>query len=127
MKNNLRKIVCLLHYGIGFAWFGLFFLPASVWPDKVSFHFFLSVVIIGHQFVWGNFIKLRTGKFRPTCFLTTITQKLRGWAVSDPHNYNYSFTQEIFKNFGISIPQEAVKLIALGIFASVTVQYFFFR
>jgi len=127
MAKLLSKFVCLSHCGVGFVWFGLFFLPTAWWPDRISFHFFFSATIIGHQFLWGAFIKLRTGKFHPTCLLTTVTQKLRGWAVSTPQNYNYSFTQEIFERVGIPMPQRAVRLLASGILTVVTVQYFFFR
>ena len=127
MKNLLSNFVYFSHFGVGFFWCGLFFLPTTWWPDKISFQFFLTITIIGHQFLWGGFIKFRTGKFRPTCFLTTIAQRLRGFPISSPENYNYSFTKEIFRKIGIPLPQKAVPALAFVIFVVVTIQYFLYN
>ena len=127
MRNFLTDFVCLSHFGIGFFWCSLFFLPASWWPDKISFQFFLTITVIGHQFVWGGLIKFRTGKFRPVCVLTTITQRLRGLAISNPENYEHSFTKEIFRKIGIPLPQKAVPALAFIIFIVATIQYFLYN
>ena len=127
MRRIITDFFCLSHLGVGFCWFGLFFLPLSWWPDKISFQFFFTITIIGHQFIWGGFIKLRTGKFRPTCFLTTMTQRLRGFAISNPQNYDYSFTKEIFNKIGIPLPQKAIPALAFAIFTVATIQYFLYN
>ena len=127
MKRFLIKFVYWSHFGIGFFWCGLFFLPTSFWPDKISFQFFLTITIIGHQFIWGGFIKLRTGKFRPACVLTTITQYLRGLSISSPKNYNHSFTREIFEKIGVPLPQKIAPVIGFIIFLVATIQYFLYN
>jgi hypothetical protein len=127
MRHILTDFVCLSHFSIGFFWFGLFFLPSSWWPDKTSFQFFFTVTIIGHQFVWGAFIKFRTGKFRPVCFLTTLTQRLRGLVLSDPKNYEHSFTREVFNKIGVPLPRVAVPALASIILAVATIQYLLYN
>jgi hypothetical protein len=123
MTKFLNKFIYLSHWGFGVFWCSLLFLPATWWPEKITFNFFFSITIIGHQLLWGIFIKLRTGKFRPTCILTTITQKLRGFSLTSPENYEYSFTKEMFGRIGISVPQVVVRLLALAIFMTATIQY----
>ena len=127
MRKFLSDFIYFLHFWIVFFWCGLFFVPVSFWAEKISFHFFLTLSIISHQFIWGAMIRPWTRKYRLVCFLTTITQVLRGVPISDPNNYNHSFTKELFGRTGITIPHRAITLFTLTIFTLVTIQYFFFQ
>ena len=124
-RKILSKFVDFSHYGIMCFWCSLFFVPVTWWPDKISFHFFLTLTMFGHQFVWGGLVKLRTGKFHPICILTTISQRLQGLAVSNPENYNRSFTREILRRIGLPIPQRVITVFGFFVASFVVARYFF--
>lgn len=125
MRNFIAKIIFLFHIVIVSIWLGLFFIPEHWFPNKVSFQFNLSLLIVGHQFIWGFLIMPWSEKYRMVCFLTTVTQLLRGQKLSDPKNYDHSFTQEFFKEIGVNIPHRASTLLAFTILVITAVQYFF--
>jgi hypothetical protein len=106
-------------------WYSLILVPASLFPNRDTFCFYLTIVIVFHQFIWGFLIMPWTKKYRMVCLLTTLTQLLRGQKVSDPKNYDHSFTQEAFKKVGINIPHRATTLITLSVLVIATVRYFF--
>lgn len=127
MRKFLSDFLPFLHFGSGLFWCGLFFLPISWWPGKISFHFFLTITILSHQFLWGAMIRPWTGKYRLVCVFTTITQLLRGLPISDPKNYNHSFTKELFGKVGVTLTNRAIAIFTLTIFTLVTIQYLFFN
>jgi hypothetical protein len=100
----LANVLFWLHFIIGSVWFGLFLVPSSVWSDKITFHFYLTIIIVAHQFLWGLIIMPYTRKFRMVCILTTPMQLLRGQKISDPKNYDHSWFKELFGKKGIQIP-----------------------
>lgn len=124
MKKFFADLITGLHLLIVIVWYGLFFVPQYWFPDKVSFHFYLTLTIIGHQLLWGVFLLPWTGKYRITCILTTLSQLLRGKKISDPKNYDYSFTQEIFKKMNLPISRQTSAILTLAILTAVTIQYF---
>jgi hypothetical protein len=126
MRKKFADITFWTHASIGSFWYGLFLVPTSWWPDKVSFHFGLSLLIVLHQFVWGALITPWTGKYRMVCFLTTITQLLKGEKISDPENYKHSFSREFFKRGGITISNRQATILTLATLSVVSIQYFLF-
>lgn len=129
MKTRLvlANILFWLHFIIGTVWLGLFLVPSSVWYDKIAFHFYLTLIIVAHQFIWGLMLMPWTRKFRMVCLLTTPMQLLRGLEISDPKNYDHSFFNEIMGKNGIKIPHAVSTLITFSALALITLQFLFFR
>jgi len=126
-KLFLANLLFGIHFIIVIIWLGLFLVPSSVWHDRIIFHFYLTVIIVTHQFLWGLAIMPWTRKFRMVCILTTPMQLLRGQKISDPKNYDHSFFQEFFGNQGLKIPHEISTLITFSALALATFQYLFLR
>ncbi|MFA4999015.1 MAG: hypothetical protein WC514_03280 [Candidatus Paceibacterota bacterium] len=123
MRRISSKIVFLIHCLIVFFWFGLFFVPVSLWSDKIIFHFYLTLVIVFNQFIWGLFIMPWTKKYRMVCFLTTVNQLLRGDSISDEKKYDHSFSQELFGKAGIKITHRFATYLTFTVLIVVTFQY----
>ena len=127
MRIFLAEVAFWLHLVIGLLWYGLFLVKTSWWPGKIEFHFYLTLFIVGHQFIWGAIIFPWTRRYRMVCALTTVMQLLRGKKISDPKNYNYAFTKELFGRAGITISHRVMTVLTFSILALVSFQYFFFR
>lgn len=125
MRNFFAKIIFLVHVVIVLVWWGLFFVPASHWPEKIIFHFYLTMIIVTHQIIWGFLILPWTGKYRIVCILTTLTQLLRGQSISDDRNYDHSFTRELLGKVRIKkLPHRFSAMMAFVILIIVSIQYF---
>lgn len=127
MRLFLAQVLFWMHFIVGTIWLGLFLVPTSVWHDKITFHFYLTVAIVAHQFLWGLLIIPYTRKFRMVCVLTTPMQLLRGQKISDPKNYDHSWFREFFKNQGIKIPHAISTIITLSALSLITFQFLFLR
>jgi len=123
----LANLLFGIHFIIVVVWLSLFLVPYSIWHDRITIHFYLTVAIVTHQFLWGLAIMPWTHKFRMVCILTTPMQLLRGQKISDPKNYDHSFFQEFFGKQGIKIPHKASTLITFFALTLVTLQYLFLR
>ena len=123
MRKISSKIIFLIHCLIVFFWLGLFFVPTSFWPGRIIFHFYLTLVIVFNQFIWGLLIMPWTKKYRMVCFLTTVNQLLKGDSIYDEKNYDHSFTQELFGKAGIKIPHRFATFLTFTILIIVTFQY----
>lgn len=126
-KKSSAEIVFWLHFVLVATWFGPFFVPTSVWPGKISFHFWFILVAVILQFGWGFLMLPITKKYKMMCPLTTLMQMLRGYQISDERNNHHSCIKEFFDRIGKPVPKKAVTystFISLGV---VTMQYFFFR
>ncbi|MBI2145690.1 hypothetical protein HYU18_05230 [Candidatus Woesearchaeota archaeon] len=127
IKTAAAELTFWLHFVLVTVWYGLFFVPTSLWPGKVSFHFWFILIAVALQFGWGLLLMPIIGKYRMVCPLTTLMQLLRGYPVKDERNNNHSCIKEVFHRIGKPVPKKAVTystFISLGI---VTLQYFFFR
>lgn len=127
MKLLFADLLFWIHFITGTIWLGLFLVPSSAWHDKITFHFYLTIAIVGHQFLWGVLLMPWTRKFRMVCLLTTPMQILRGEKISDPKNYDHSFFKELVGNQGIQIPHAISTLITFSALFLVTLQYLFLR
>ena len=125
MKDFLGKIIFLIHSAIVVFWLSLLFVPTGYWPDKITFHFYLTLFIIFNQFIWGLMIMPWTKKYRMVCFLTTMHQLLRGQSISDERNYSHSFTKEFFRRFNVNLSHRFITGFTLTVFTIVSLQYFF--
>lgn len=127
MRIFLAEVVFWLHLAIGLFWYGLFLVKTSWWPEKIEFHFYLTLLIVGHQFIWGAVILPWTKKYRLVCVSTTVMQLLRSKEISDPKNYEHAFTRELFSRTGTTISHRVITVLNFTILVVVSIQYFFFR
>src|SRR3989344_9275728 len=104
MRDFFTTTIFWLHFFVVAFWIGLLFVPEFLLPGKTAFHFYFTVGLVGHQFLWGAMIMPWTKKYRMVCILTTFMQMLRGADIADPKNYNHSFIQELFGKTGVTIP-----------------------
>jgi len=127
MRNLLAKAIFLIHSLVVIFWIGLLFVPNNIWPDKINFHFYLTLFIVINQFLWGLIILPWTKDYKMVCFLTTINQLLRGKSISDEENYKHSFLKELFGKAGITVSHRFSTILTFTILTIVTIQYLFFR
>lgn len=127
VKLFFAEMLFWVHFLIGSVWLGLFLVPSSLWHNKITFHFYLTIVIVVHQFLWGLILMPWTKKFRMVCLLTTPMQILRGQKISDPKNYSHSWFKELVGNQGIQIPHAFSTALTFSALALIIYQYFFLR
>lgn len=127
MRDLFCKLIFWLHSLFIIFWCGLFFVPISWWPGKISFHFFLSLGVVLQQFSWGFLIMPWTKKYRMVCFLTTFTQLLRGQKISDPKNYEHSFVKESLNIVGLKVSHRFATILTFTILVVTTIRYVFFQ
>jgi hypothetical protein len=123
----LANLLFWIHVATVVFWAGLFLVPTSLWHDRITFHFYLTIVIVGHQFLWGLMIMPWTHKFRMVCIITTFVQLLRNQKISDPKNYSHSFFKEMVGKRGIQAPHWASTTLTFSILGLITLQFIFLR
>lgn len=126
-RNLLANFIFILHIPVVFIWWGLFLVPLQWWPNKIIFHFYLTLGIVFHQIVWGTIIMPWTKKFRMVCILTTLMQLTRGRNIADPANYKHSFLVEFFGRIGLNFTHRMATIATWVILISITSQYIAFR
>ena len=127
IKNAAAELVFLLHFAIVAAWFGLFFMPTTLWPGKVTFHFWFILIAVMIQFGWGFLLLPVTKSYKMICPLTTLMQLLRGYPIADDRNNHHSCIKEFFHRIGKPVPKKAVTILTFASLGIVTIQYLFFR
>lgn len=123
-KNVFIELVFWLHLPIVVLWFGLFAVPTSLWHERVLFHFWYIVGIMGLQFFWGLMLFRYTHKIDIICPITSLMQWLRGYPLSSRKNYGHSFIAELFERLKIKVSYVFVNYLLLVTLIIVTVQYF---
>jgi hypothetical protein len=123
-REFLIELIFWAHLPIIVVFFGLFFVPKSLWSAKVTFHFFYIIIVIGLQFVYTL---LMWRKFNILCPLTTLMQYLRGYPVHSKKNYGHSYTAEFLERMRINISPKTVSYMSLGMLVIVTLQFIWFR
>ncbi len=123
-KKLLIELIFWLHFPIVALWFGLFFVPLSLWPGRVIIHFWYIVIIMALQLMWGI---IAFHQLDIICPLTTIMQSLRGYPKAHPQNYGHSFIAELLWRLGIPLSYRAINVLLLVTLVIVVVQYLLFR
>jgi hypothetical protein len=135
-KNQIRRgkkrtfwteIVFWLHLPIVIIWFGTFFIPLSLWPKRIIFHFWYILIFLLLQLLWGIILYPKTKKGDFICPLTTLLQYLRGYPIESKKNYNHSFIAELLERFHIKISFQWVNIMLWITLTIVTIQYLWFR
>ncbi|MBI2663403.1 hypothetical protein HYX15_02615 [Candidatus Woesearchaeota archaeon] len=124
-KRLFVKFLIFLHIIFFVSWIGLFFIPRSIWPDRVFYHFWYVVGIIGLNLIWGGFLRVKYGKGNLfVCPLTTMTQYFRGYSIDDERNNKYLFVKEILLKFNIKNAKEVQIIAACISILIISYQYF---
>ena len=123
-KNVIAKIIFWLHQPIIILWFGLFLVPKSFWPGKVTFHFWFIIGIMVIQLIWALLI---FRKFDIICPLTTYMQWLRGYPLKNRKNYDHSFIAETLDKLKVKINYRGVNIVLIVTLILVIVQFVWFK
>ena len=124
MKRHLGDIVYWIHAITVAFWIGLFFINPILWPNKIQLHFYLTLGIVSHQFLWGAALMRWTRKYRMVCILTTITQVLKGEKLSE--NYTQSFIKEFLRRIGVPVHPRMATVFTFAALTLISIQYFVF-
>ena len=108
-KKFLANIVFWLHLPIVLLLFGLFFVPRSLWPGRVAFHFWFVVGLLTINISWGFFMYRYTKKIDQSCPLTTLMQWLRGHPIDSPENYKHSYIAELLEKINALLGRKDAK------------------
>ena len=124
-KDILIKFLVSIHIIFFISWVGLFFIPTSVWPNRIFYNFWYVLGIILLSFIWGNFIRRynKNGNLF-VCPLTTMTQYLRGYGIKDETNNNHLFLSEILGL--LSIKYNKTIMIIGGSLSLLVISYQYF-
>ncbi len=124
MKKIFLTLLFYLHTGI-FLLFPLgFLIPSSIWPERITYHFYYTISLFVLFYLWGLVWTLsRRDKVYAVCLLDTIAQRLRGLPLSDPRNYEHSFVKELSNRLGIQLSKRLVLRLSLGCVMMTAVLY----
>src|SRR3989338_1165005 len=78
MRKTFGDIIFWSHVVLGTSWVGLLFVPPNIWPNKISFYFFLTLGVVLHQAVWGALVIPWAKRYELVCMLTTLERVVRG-------------------------------------------------
>lgn len=115
-----------LHLPVVILYFGLLFVPLSAWPEKVVFHFWVFVIIVGAEVLWGLYMRRNSRKMDIVCPLTSWMQFLRGYRLSDVRNYGHSYIAELLGVFGFRVRYSVVNYFMMGAGAIILIEYLVF-
>ncbi len=117
------KIIFWFHLPIVLIWFGLFAVPLSLWPSRITFHFFYIVGIMSVQLLWALYLH----KVDIICPMTSWMQWLRGYQLNEKENYGHSFIAELFEILGIKLSYKIVNYLLFVTLIVVTIQFIWFN
>ena len=112
-----------MHVVIFIGWFGLFWIPLSIWPGRVVFHFWYITFAVASEFLTGLLLMPVMLKYRIVCPLTTWMQYVRGYKISDPKNFEHSFVRELFQRLRVRIHYGYVGALIFISWGWVIIQY----
>ena len=117
------NILFWLHLPIVLLWFGLFLFPLSIWPGRITFHFFYISGIMSVQLLWAFYLH----RFDIICPMTTLMQWMRGFSLKDEKNYGHSFIAELVERLGINLSYKIVNYLLFVTLIVVTIQFVWFN
>jgi hypothetical protein len=123
-KKIFAEITFWLHQPIIILWFGLFLVPKSIWPGRITFHFWFIFSIMVIQLIWSLLVYR---KFDIICPLTTLMQWLRGYPLRNKKNYDHSFIAESLDKLRIKVHYRGVNIALIVTLILVVVQFVWFR
>jgi len=120
---KLSDVLFDVHIIIFLVWFGLFLIPASLWPGRLAFHFWYVGIMVVSQIITGLILMKKMKKFRIVCPLTSLMQYSRGYTFSDKKNYDHSFVREFLHRYGLRIPRGTIGVLIFLSLALLIWQY----
>jgi len=125
MKNRiLSEFFFWTHLIFLGIWFIPFFIPLTVWPERVLYHLGFMVFIWIVEIMWGIVYMYSLGYWKLVCPWTSLTQYFRGYEFKDRRNYNHSFVREFARKFNLQISIQFVNGVMLATFIIVIIQFF---
>lgn len=125
-RKFLTETIFWIHFVIFGVWVALFFVPSSVWPKRIIFHFWYVLIIILSELITGLILMKQIHKFRIICPLTTIMQTLHGYGLDNPKNYDHSFIREFAERLNIRIPYGFIGFLIFLSLGIIIFQYILF-
>ena len=113
-----------LHLVVVIPGVGLFFIPISLWQERVAVHFWYFASVFGIELLWSILLYPKLKKIDLICPLTTVMQSLRGYPLQDERNHNHSFIAELLKRMHIRANFQRVNFGMIVLFALVIYQFF---
>ncbi len=124
MRKILGEILFWLHLPVVLVWIGFFFFPQAWWGGKVSFHFWFIIIVFASQVLWGiTMMPIRKRFGMGVCPLTTLTQYVRGFPISDLRNYNHTFIVEFCERLQIRLRSSLLNTLLVSTLVAVSVQF----
>ena len=127
MREFFAETIFWLHFVIVGFWYFVVLIPIPGWEGRIVFQFYLTLGIVGHQFIWGLLLLPWSKRYGSVCILTTFMQLLRGEKLSDERNYRHSWTREFFQRVGRGLPQRGATILTFVILGISVAQYILFR
>lgn len=125
-RTFASELLFYLHAPIFIFWVVPFFIPISLWPNRVEVHFWYIIILTIVQYVTGIFYYKTIGRLQSICPVTIVMQRLRGYNWFDKETYTHSFVAELWGRwFGISSSKGQVNFLQHITFVVVLLQYFF--
>lgn len=122
-KKTIINLLYFFHLVIVIVWFGLFFVPKSLWPGRVIFHFWFIFIFMLIQMGWGAAMTPYMKKYRIVCPITTLMQYLRGYPIDEKRNFDHSFIREFLTFLKIKAPYGSIGLVNYLSLCLVAIQY----
>lgn len=109
------RIIFTIHLIVFLAFPLGFFIPSSAWSERIEYHFLYCSITFLLFYIWGLIWTLKfKDKCYGICFLDTLMQRLRGYRIYDPGNYQHSFVEELSERLGlIRVPKKSVPMLLL--------------
>jgi len=121
MHNYKTRIIWSIHLLFVLFAVGMFFIPKTIWPQKVEIHFFIVWGMLLSQVLAGLYYLPIVGKFYFACPLNNLEDHYGG---RDIHEHlGRSSIGEFCKKY-LGLPYELGTIITLAILIGVTLQYF---
>jgi hypothetical protein len=112
LKRALSRVVFHLHLTIFLLFPAGFFIPSSIWPERIEFHFFYCVAPFFLFYAWGMIWTLKyRDKLYSICFLDTLMQWLRGHSIWDQKNYQHTFVSELFSLLQLNVSKTIPRVL----------------
>ncbi|MFH1379903.1 MAG: hypothetical protein ABII23_06460 [bacterium] len=118
------EIVFYLHLLVFLFWIIPFFVPAAIWADRVTVHFFYIVTLVSIEIVSGILMYPVTGSFDLICPITILMQCIRGYRWHEPAAYRHSFVVEILERLQVRFQKKTITVLIIVSILMVMCQYF---
>lgn len=123
-RKAIIRLISLFHLFLVLLWIAMFFIPKSFWLEKVTFHFWYAMIVMGVQLLWGVIYFPITKRMDVICPVTTLMQWLRGYPLKSKKNYHHSYVAELLGKFKINVSYQFVNILIFISLVILFIQYF---